>query len=225
MIRSRHQPSNEEVPNGPASDPDRVTGSAARPRSRRASARWVQAATPDSPSLPLICNRPPGGRSHRISTNIVPGLLHPGRWLLLEAVPTSLRRRFVVSGHNRRGARRTKPLATLYVKGHSENGRKTDASAIRSDLRFDRRSRTQDRPGNGVSSVMDIQQLDRHPATDRPARRACLVAGCPCKDARIVSHRRAAFFASWAASHGETADRVVAPDPTWRIDPATGPLS
>ena len=82
-----------------------------------------------------------------------------------------------------------------------------------------------DRPGNGVSGVMDIQQLDRHPATDRPARRACLVAGCPCKDARIVSHRRAAFFASWAANHGETADRVVAPDPTWRIDPATGPLS
>ena len=82
-----------------------------------------------------------------------------------------------------------------------------------------------DRKGNGVSSVMDIQQLDRHLATDRPARRACLVAGCPCKDARMVSHRRAAFFASWAASRGETADRVVAPDPTWRIDPDSGPLS
>ena len=78
-----------------------------------------------------------------------------------------------------------------------------------------------DRPGNGVSSVMDIQQLDRQPATDRPARRACLVAGCPCKDARIVSHRRAAFFASWATSHRETADRVVAPDPDWRFVPGT----
>jgi hypothetical protein len=27
---------------------------------------------------------------------------------------------------------------------------------------------------------------------------ACLVAGCPCKDPRIVSHRRAAFFAAVA---------------------------
>ncbi len=54
-------------------------------------------------------------------------------------------------------------------------------------------------------------------ATDRPARRACLVDGCACKDARIVSHRRAAFFADWARNHGETADRIVAPDPTWSL--------
>lgn len=54
-------------------------------------------------------------------------------------------------------------------------------------------------------------------ATERPARRACLVDGCTCKDARIVSPRRAAFFASWAKGHGETADRVVEPDPTWRL--------
>ena len=53
--------------------------------------------------------------------------------------------------------------------------------------------------------------------TDRPGRRACLVAGCTCKDARIVSHRRAAFFADWAKNHGETANRVVEPDPTWRL--------
>jgi hypothetical protein len=81
-----------------------------------------------------------------------------------------------------------------------------------------------DRPRNGVSSVMDTRQLDRHPATDQPGRRACLVAGCPCKDARIVSHRRAAFFASWATSHRETADRVVAADPDWRFVPAIEPL-
>ncbi len=55
-------------------------------------------------------------------------------------------------------------------------------------------------------------------ATDRDARRACLVAGCTCKDARIVSHRRAAFFASLAKDHGETANRVVEPDPTWRLN-------
>ena len=36
-------------------------------------------------------------------------------------------------------------------------------------------------------------------ATIAPTRTgACLVAGCPCKDARIVSHRRAAFFAAVA---------------------------
>jgi hypothetical protein len=46
---------------------------------------------------------------------------------------------------------------------------------------------------------------------------ACLVAGCPCKDARIVSHRRAAFYAAIARRSGETADRLIAPDPAWRI--------
>lgn len=46
---------------------------------------------------------------------------------------------------------------------------------------------------------------------------ACLVAGCPCKDARIVSHRRAAFFAAVARENGETADRTVAADAEWRI--------
>ena len=46
---------------------------------------------------------------------------------------------------------------------------------------------------------------------------ACLVAGCPCKDARIVSHRRAAFYAAVARQTGQTADRVIAVDPTWRL--------
>ncbi len=53
--------------------------------------------------------------------------------------------------------------------------------------------------------------------TDLPARRACLTAGCQCKDARIVSYRRAAFYASVARSSGETADRVVPSEPGWRI--------
>ncbi|HYC07408.1 MAG TPA: hypothetical protein VEG29_05740 [Candidatus Binatia bacterium] len=51
-----------------------------------------------------------------------------------------------------------------------------------------------------------------------PTRVACLNDGCPCKDARIVSHRRAAFFAALAKSRGETADRVVEVDPDWSID-------
>jgi len=51
-----------------------------------------------------------------------------------------------------------------------------------------------------------------------PARTgACLVPGCPCKDARIVSHRRAAFYADVARRRGETADRSIAPDPAWRL--------
>ena len=51
--------------------------------------------------------------------------------------------------------------------------------------------------------------------------RSCLVAGCPCKDPRIVSHRRAAFFAAVAREHGETANRIVAPDPDWVIPTLT----
>ena len=75
-----------------------------------------------------------------------------------------------------------------------------------------RRARTQ---GTTENSVMDSQQLERHEAISSPARRACLVEGCTCKDARIVSHRRAAFFSAWAKDHGETANRVVKADPTW----------
>jgi hypothetical protein len=73
--------------------------------------------------------------------------------------------------------------------------------------------------GNGDQSVMESQQTEteRYVATDQQARRACLVDGCTCKDARIVSHRRAAFFAAWAKDHGETANRTVAADPTWRF--------
>jgi hypothetical protein len=48
-------------------------------------------------------------------------------------------------------------------------------------------------------------------------RGACLVAGCTCKDARIVSHRRAAFFAAVAQQTGQTADRIVAAEPGWRF--------
>lgn len=48
-----------------------------------------------------------------------------------------------------------------------------------------------------------------------PTRSACLVAGCPCKDARIVSHRRAAFFAAVARRRGQTAERTIALDPAW----------
>ena len=57
-------------------------------------------------------------------------------------------------------------------------------------------------------------------ATNTPARKACLNEGCPCKDARIVSYRRAAFYAAVARSSGETADRVVQAESGWRIPAA-----
>jgi hypothetical protein len=63
-------------------------------------------------------------------------------------------------------------------------------------------------------------QLASHGVPER-GRRGCLIAGCPCKDARIVSQRRAAFFAAWARDHGETANRTVAPEIDWRITAIT----
>jgi hypothetical protein len=57
-----------------------------------------------------------------------------------------------------------------------------------------------------------IIYLDPAPvAVAAEPRRGCLIPGCPCKDARIVSHRRAAFFAAMARRTGQTADRVIAP--------------
>ena len=65
--------------------------------------------------------------------------------------------------------------------------------------------------------MIDSQQVERLRAVGRSARPACLVAGCTCRDARIVSKRRSAFFAAWARGHGETADRVVPADPAWSV--------
>ena len=56
--------------------------------------------------------------------------------------------------------------------------------------------------------------------TDNRAPGACLTAGCGCKDARILSYRRTAFFAFIAQARGETASRVLAPEPEWRIGAA-----
>lgn len=55
------------------------------------------------------------------------------------------------------------------------------------------------------------------PSVSTTATGACLQAGCPCRDARIVSHRKAAFFAALARKAGQTADRVIAPDPDWTL--------
>lgn len=53
---------------------------------------------------------------------------------------------------------------------------------------------------------------------DAPPRR-CVVAGCGCKDLRILSPRRARFHAYLARARGETADRVIDPDPEWWLPP------
>jgi len=47
--------------------------------------------------------------------------------------------------------------------------------------------------------------------------KGCLVEGCPCKDARIVSLRRARFHAAVARSRGETADRVIPVEAGWAL--------
>jgi hypothetical protein len=71
--------------------------------------------------------------------------------------------------------------------------------------------------GRMEADVMDSEQVEPLAVAMTPSRRTCLVEGCPCKDPRIVSHRRAAFFAVWAKDHGETANRVIRPDPGWNL--------
>lgn len=67
---------------------------------------------------------------------------------------------------------------------------------------------------------MDTNDLIASHGSKGEARSGCLVEGCPCQDARIVSHRRGRFFAHLAVVNGETAQRVVDPDPGWSIPQA-----
>jgi hypothetical protein len=64
---------------------------------------------------------------------------------------------------------------------------------------------------------MDTNDLIARQNGQREARSGCLVEGCPCRDARIVSHRRAKFFAHLAVVNGETAQRVIDPEPGWTL--------
>ena len=63
------------------------------------------------------------------------------------------------------------------------------------------------RPGTDVADMPGV-------------RSACLVPGCGCRDARVLSRRRAAFFAALARSTGETADRIVEVEASWRLPAA-----
>jgi hypothetical protein len=58
-----------------------------------------------------------------------------------------------------------------------------------------------------------IETTDQTPTSRRP----CLVDGCSCKDARIVSRRKAAYFAARAKLSGQTADRVIPVEDGWRL--------
>ena len=64
---------------------------------------------------------------------------------------------------------------------------------------------------------MDANETTMSTGPGREARSGCLVEGCPCRDARIVSHRRARFFAHLAEVNGETAQRVIRPQPGWEL--------
>ena len=79
----------------------------------------------------------------------------------------------------------------------------------RSENGPDSRNPTGER-GTTVPAPENTEIVD---TTDIPARNACLTEGCPCKDARIVSYRRASFYA--------TADRFIPAEPGWRV-PAAG---
>jgi hypothetical protein len=67
---------------------------------------------------------------------------------------------------------------------------------------------------------MDTNDLIARQDPKQVARSGCLVEGCPCQDARIISHRRAKFFAHLAVVNGETAERVIEPEPGWTLPTA-----
>ena len=104
----------------------------------------------------------------------------------------------------------------MYVIGRNALSATADAVVIGPDALC--RATNPDHPGQlwrTETAAMDSPQVS-HQAVDR-GRRGCLVDGCPCKDARIVSKRRTAFFAAWATQHGETANRAIDPEQGWQI--------
>jgi hypothetical protein len=101
-----------------------------------------------------------------------------------------------------------------------EQPSQTDRQLVR--LERSERDRTpRTRPDERRTTVPAPENTETVETTDIPARNACLTAGCPCKDARIVSYRRASFYVAIARRAGETADRVVPAEPGWRV-PAAG---
>ena len=69
--------------------------------------------------------------------------------------------------------------------------------------------------GDGLEAT-DLQRGTEH-RLERTPRGGCRVDGCGCTDSRIVSPRRARFHAYLAGARGETANRLIAPDPEWAL--------
>lgn len=72
--------------------------------------------------------------------------------------------------------------------------------------------------GDGIEASDPARLTER--VLEASPRRGCLSEGCGCTDTRIVSPRRARFHAYLARARGETADRVIAPDPEWQLPAA-----
>jgi hypothetical protein len=64
---------------------------------------------------------------------------------------------------------------------------------------------------------MDLDDRLTGPGPDHEARVGCLIEGCPCRDPRILSHRRARFYAHVARLNGETALREIRPEAGWEL--------
>ena len=64
---------------------------------------------------------------------------------------------------------------------------------------------------------------DETTSQETTVKRSCRQEGCTCQGARIVSLRRAAFFAVVARKNGETADRQIAPRPDGASPPTRRP--
>jgi hypothetical protein len=62
-----------------------------------------------------------------------------------------------------------------------------------------------------AEETIDVESIETR------VRGACFISGCPCKDARIVSYRRAGFFAFLARGAGQTAGRFVPVEAEWRL--------
>ncbi len=72
---------------------------------------------------------------------------------------------------------------------------------------------------------MDVSDTRQRSGAGPSRPSGCLAHGCPCQDARIVSHRRARFFTHLAVVNGETADRVIPPEPDWFLPASADPNS
>jgi hypothetical protein len=73
--------------------------------------------------------------------------------------------------------------------------------------------------GESIEATDEVSLTNR--TCEGAPRRGCPAAGCSCRDARILSPRRARFHAYLARVRGETVDRVIAPDLEWRLPPMT----